>query len=626
MNRFFSVLRQNSLLDALDEDGLKKVVATLKKVNYPRGKLIYQAGDDLSKLLIIFSGQVRLFKEKNNGKTETLAYLDKGDFFGERPFMKQEPLSFSVEALVDSELLEIEKSDLEKIIADYLRLSEKVQRHSNEESGERFYKLIPKMATQFRRAVIAIYGSEDEIGKTTLAINLGVSLIRETRNSVVLLDLSIPEGPRRFSTTNSILGLAPPVYLSNPEPTEDDLDKSLMIHHTQLRTLALSPELLRQEAKAPEIISALIKLLKESFDYVLIDTSSKLTRFIWEALALSEMILFVTSSIDSEVPAGVFNQQDIRFIMNLGDEILIRSAKKGQSWYVLDRDYTTLQIFARSGFPFVVQVPDRPISRTISRLARDIGGKQIGLTLGGPGALGFTQIGTLEVLERSKIPIDMIVGSGLGAFIGAAYAARIELPQIKRSVLNLFSQSTYSQTWSLNLFKRGLLLGPSLIKLFEFTLKDITFRELFIPFKIVSTDTRTGEIITFEEDKVIDALQKSLDLSSTFGPLRTFETPSSDALLQEAKIHQLKQMGANIILATAFVTPTEREEPKTLSSSLPSESDLVTPRLAPTILTIHLDPGKFSWRDFNKVQELIIRGAEMTSSYIPKIEQIRWEQ
>jgi len=47
---------------------------------------------------------------------------------------------------------------------------------------------------------------------------------------------------------------------------------------------------------------------------------------------------------------------------------------------------------------------------------------QIGLALGGGGARGIAHIGVLKVLEQEKIPIDLIVGTSVGALMGGAYA------------------------------------------------------------------------------------------------------------------------------------------------------------------------------------------------------------
>ena len=44
------------------------------------------------------------------------------------------------------------------------------------------------------------------------------------------------------------------------------------------------------------------------------------------------------------------------------------------------------------------------------------------LALGGGGARGLAHIGVLRVFEREAIPIDLIVGTSVGALVGGAYA------------------------------------------------------------------------------------------------------------------------------------------------------------------------------------------------------------
>jgi len=58
----------------------------------------------------------------------------------------------------------------------------------------------------------------------------------------------------------------------------------------------------------------------------------------------------------------------------------------------------------------------------LSRLARHISGKAIGLVLGGGGARGLAHIGVIKALHEHKIPIDIIGGSSIGAVMAGLYA------------------------------------------------------------------------------------------------------------------------------------------------------------------------------------------------------------
>ena len=51
--------------------------------------------------------------------------------------------------------------------------------------------------------------------------------------------------------------------------------------------------------------------------------------------------------------------------------------------------------------------------------------KKVTLVLGGGGARGLAHIGILKVFEREEIKVDLVVGTSMGAAIGAAYCLGI---------------------------------------------------------------------------------------------------------------------------------------------------------------------------------------------------------
>ena len=55
---------------------------------------------------------------------------------------------------------------------------------------------------------------------------------------------------------------------------------------------------------------------------------------------------------------------------------------------------------------------------------------KIGLALGCGSARGMAHIGVLKVLERHRIPVDIVSGTSAGAFIGGAYASGIRRERI----------------------------------------------------------------------------------------------------------------------------------------------------------------------------------------------------
>ena len=64
----------------------------------------------------------------------------------------------------------------------------------------------------------------------------------------------------------------------------------------------------------------------------------------------------------------------------------------------------------------------------ISRLARMVTGRAVGLALGGGGARGLAHIGVLAALTEAGVPIDVVGGTSMGAIIGALHAMGLGRP------------------------------------------------------------------------------------------------------------------------------------------------------------------------------------------------------
>jgi NTE family protein len=61
--------------------------------------------------------------------------------------------------------------------------------------------------------------------------------------------------------------------------------------------------------------------------------------------------------------------------------------------------------------------------------------KTIALALGGGGARGLAHIDVLKVFERALVPIDLLVGTSIGALVGgAAYAAGLSADELEERV------------------------------------------------------------------------------------------------------------------------------------------------------------------------------------------------
>lgn len=77
-------------------------------------------------------------------------------------------------------------------------------------------------------------------------------------------------------------------------------------------------------------------------------------------------------------------------------------------------------------------------SAEMDRLARLLSGRAVGVALGGGGARGFAHIGLLQALERFEIPVDIIYGTSMGAFIGGLAATGRSVDEVREAAFDMW--------------------------------------------------------------------------------------------------------------------------------------------------------------------------------------------
>jgi len=73
---------------------------------------------------------------------------------------------------------------------------------------------------------------------------------------------------------------------------------------------------------------------------------------------------------------------------------------------------------------------------------------KICLVLGGGGARGAAHVGVLKVLEEYRVPIDCIVGTGMGALVGAAYAAGMSTVEMDKIMGGISTELLFKERYS----------------------------------------------------------------------------------------------------------------------------------------------------------------------------------
>jgi NTE family protein len=267
---------------------------------------------------------------------------------------------------------------------------------------------------------------------------------------------------------------------------------------------------------------------------------------------------------------------------------------------------------------------------------------KVGLALGGGGARGLAHIGVLKVLKRENIPINLIVGTSMGAIIGAAYALKKDISTLEKivekyskiGVFNIklsfsekekkdkpyffkkmsdFLKKVYA--FNLELRREYLNDGEDLKKIINDLVGDKVFTDTKIPFAAVAADLIKGEKVILNQGKLFNALLASASIPGIFPPIiLDGKTLVDGGIVDVVPIETARSLGANFIIAVN-VSPTLKKrfefsnaiEILFRSDSITS-NELIKLQLSSADLVITPKVGRFHWSNFSKPEKCIREG------------------
>ncbi|KAG2455689.1 PLPL7 protein, partial [Polypterus senegalus] len=150
------------------------------------------------------------------------------------------------------------------------------------------------------------------------------------------------------------------------------------------------------------------------------------------------------------------------------------------------------------------KVPDR--HSDFSRLARVLTGNAIALVLGGGGARGCSQVGIIRAMTEAGIPIDMVGGTSIGAFMGALYTEERSFTQMRirarKWAMDMTSvfQKVLDLTYPVTSMFTGASFNSSLSNLF----KSKQIEDLWIPYFNITTDITASTMRVHTDGECLD--------------------------------------------------------------------------------------------------------------------------
>ncbi|MGL5124066.1 MAG: patatin-like phospholipase family protein [Fusobacteriaceae bacterium] len=279
---------------------------------------------------------------------------------------------------------------------------------------------------------------------------------------------------------------------------------------------------------------------------------------------------------------------------------------------------------------------------------------KIALVLSGGGAKGASHIGVLKVLDKYKIPIEIVVGTSVGSIIGGMYSIGYTPKEIENIVLNInfdtiinnsitrdlqsvekkFDTNKYPLSFNIKKdfdlsIPMGLVNGQNIY----FQLKNIfsradntkNFDDFPRQFRAVTTELQTGKEVILDSGDLALAAFKSMAIPSFIDPVNDNGIYYVDGgLVNNFPIDVALSLGADIIIAvdiaaeTSFIDNNSNivtiiDKISTYSGNKNSENNK---KLANIIITPNIK--NHNTIDFKNLEPLILAGekAALESSKI----------
>ncbi len=173
--------------------------------------------------------------------------------------------------------------------------------------------------------------------------------------------------------------------------------------------------------------------------------------------------------------------------------------------------------------------------------------KKFALVLGGGASKGFAHVGVLKVLEQNGLKPDLIVGTSMGALVGAMYAIGTPVEDLEKMALNFNSLGNFSIINTL--FKDNILNVDNVKKIIDSKFKDITFEQTNPEFVAIATELNTGKEFAFKKGLLKDGVMASISIPGVFPRIKLRDNLYCDGGI----VNNLPEDVARKLLPDAFI-------------------------------------------------------------------------
>jgi predicted acylesterase/phospholipase RssA/CRP-like cAMP-binding protein len=664
-NNKIPILKQIPIFQGLSWFELNRISRHVEIVDYNKGDIICQQGAPADAFYALVSGRVYSYSLGHSGHKEDVDFILRGMQFGIISTMTGENHSHTYEAINDSVVIKINKDNFSQLLGSTPRLAVAL----SQSLSQRIRSHVTHTKSTQESTIIAVYAPVQGSGSSTYAANLALSLKEQTDKKILLLSLSSDKNEERIDLANIV---------GDHQSILNTITKGVLT--VDLLSVKFDPQNTTLMSQISQFVSAPVK----DYNYIVLDLPNEMDDVVMKTLTQSDVIHLV--SIDNEKDLDTtrqvidklsaelkekFHAERVEVIIsgvNTGNHIDPQEIKRILNYDVflfLPHLKPTEFIYKKviPGFAFVEVDAKSEYAQTIRRLSRQISKVMIGLVLGGGAALGMAHIGIIRVLEREGIPIDVVVGSSMGALIASIWSVGYSAQDLEKFGREFESKSGMLKVFDPIIPIAGLVGGEGIRQWLKGKLGNKTFHESKIPLKVVVYDLFHRKEIVVTDGILIDAVCKSIAIPGVIRPIMEGKQMIIDGgVLNPLPTNVLSDMGVKKIIAVNVLQSPEEvdwsqkkaDEELARCFDLPFSqhpfkfigfrlgrllSNLFTPNIADIIVRtlqatefviaeqsakqadvlIHPDLRGIQWFELYQVNELIKRGEEAAQKALPEI-------
>ena len=192
------------------------------------------------------------------------------------------------------------------------------------------------------------------------------------------------------------------------------------------------------------------------------------------------------------------------------------------------------------------------IRSDFSRLARRLLSKSIGLVLGGGGARGIAHVGILRAIEEAGIPIDMVGGTSIGAFVGGLYARENDRVSVYGRCKSFAADA--SSTWrtllDITYPYTSMTSGGEFNRAIWKAFSDTQIEDCWLPYYAITTNITFSREEVHTQGYIWRYVRASMSLAGWLPPICENGCMLMDGgYLNNLPANVMQNMGAEVVIA-----------------------------------------------------------------------------